>query len=236
MIRDMADPHRDNGGAGGNGSRSFASGASGYLATEACSSPGAGLALRDDAGVLADIMLDDIQVAVWDRACPLDEGMVARACEAQLAVKSWLDITGLEASLRRCLPGEDYAGLREDLGLLVDMTACLFGVSGVGVRVTALQKPMCPRFHVDRIPVRLLCTYGGVGSQWLPVSEVPGGLLIPGAKQDGRYRPETVQQLQAGQVALFKGDTWRDNPGQGVVHRSPPMSPGQQRLLVTLDI
>ena len=37
-------------------------------------------------------------------------------------------------------------------------------------------------------------------------------------------------------VALFKGATWRDNPGSGVVHRSPPVSPGQQRLLVTLDI
>ena len=122
------------------------------------------------------------------------------------------------------------------LALLAEMMACLFGTAGVGLRVTALEKPMCPRFHVDRIPVRMLCTYGGPGSQWLPAPSVPTGLLVPGVDQEGRYAADSVQQLQAGQVALFKGDTWRDNPGSGVVHRSPPVSPGQQRLLVTLDI
>ncbi|MGB1464923.1 MAG: DUF1826 domain-containing protein, partial [Alcanivorax nanhaiticus] len=88
----------------------------------------------------------------------------------------------------------------------------------------------------DARPVRLLCTYGGPGSEWLPGNVVPAGLLTPGEAQDGRVAAEQVAQLATGQVALFKGDTWRDNPGSGVVHRSPSLSPGQQRLLVTLDI
>lgn len=195
-----------------------------------------GLVMRDDAGVLADVMLDPVQVAVWDRHSPLDQQVVQLACREKLAVKSWLDVADLPASMMRSLPGEDFAPLREDLALLADMMACLFGATGVGLRVTALEKPMCPRFHVDRIPVRLLCTYGGPGSQWLPAPSVPAGLLVPGVEQEGRYAADSVQQLEAGQVALFKGDTWRDNPGTGVVHRSPPVSPGQQRLLVTLDI
>ncbi|MEH6783780.1 MAG: DUF1826 domain-containing protein [Alcanivorax jadensis] len=195
-----------------------------------------GLIMRDDAGVLADVMMDPVQVTVWDRRSPINQRLVQQACLKKLAVKSWLDVNDLSGSIERLLPGEDFAPLREDLMLLADMMACLFGVSGVGVRVTALEKPMCPRFHVDRIPVRLLCTYGGPGSQWLPAPSVPAGLLVPGVEQEGRYAADSVQQLQAGQVALFKGDTWRDNPGSGVVHRSPPVSPGQQRLLVTLDI
>jgi len=195
-----------------------------------------GLVMRDDAGVLADVMMDPVQVAVWDRRSPLDQQVVQQACSKKLAVKSWLDVADLPASIKRSLPGEGFAPLREDLVLLADMMACLFGVTGVGLRVTALEKPMCPRFHVDRIPVRLLCTYGGPGSQWLPAPAVSAGLLVPGVEQEGRYATDSVQQLQAGQVALFKGDTWRDNPGSGVVHRSPPVSPGQQRLLVTLDI
>ncbi|MGJ3254875.1 MAG: DUF1826 domain-containing protein [Alcanivorax sp.] len=195
-----------------------------------------GLSMRDDAAVLADVMMDPVQVAVWDRRSPIDQQLVQQACRKRLAVKSWLDVADLPVSIERSLPGEDFAPLREDLMLLADMMACLFGVSGVGVRVTALEKPMCPRFHVDRIPVRLLCTYGGPGSQWLPAPAVPAGLLVPGVEQEGRYAADSVQQLEAGQVALFKGDTWRDNPGLGVVHRSPPVSPGQQRLLVTLDI
>ena len=195
-----------------------------------------GLVMRDDAGVLADVMMEPVQVAVWDRHSPLDQPLEQLACKKKLAVKSWLDVNDLSGAIERSLPGEEFAPVREDLALLVDMMACLFGVPGVGLRVTALEKPMCPRFHVDRIPVRLLCTYGGPGSQWLPAPAVPAGLLVPGVDQEGCYPADSVQQLQAGQVALFKGDTWRDNPGSGVVHRSPPVSPGQQRLLVTLDI
>ena len=186
--------------------------------------------------VLADIFEDDVQVAVWNRPSPVGQDVVALACEQRLAVKSWLDIAQLEATLLRSLPHETYAPLREDLFLLADMVACLFGVDGVGLRVTALRKPMCPRFHVDRIPVRMLCTYGGAGSQWLPSPRVSDQLLVPGCEQSALYQQQHVEQLEAGQVALFKGETWRDNPGAGVVHRSPPMSPGQQRLLVTLDI
>ena len=137
-----------------------------------------GLVMRDDAGVLADVMMDPVQVTVWDRHSPIDQQLVQQACRKKLAVKSWLDVKDLAGSIERLLPGEDFAPLREDLMLLADMMACLFGVSGVGVRVTALEKPMCPRFHVDRIPVRLLCTYGGPGSQWLPAPSVPAGLLV----------------------------------------------------------
>lgn len=195
-----------------------------------------GLSIQSDPAVLADIYQSDVQVAVWDRPDAVTGNAVSRAYQAGLAVKCWLSMSSLESSLQRALPHDDYGSLREDLALLADMSACLFGVTELGLRVTALSKPMCPRFHVDRIPVRLLCTYGGPGSQWLPADAVAANLLLPGVEQNGAYCADHVQQLQAGQVALFKGDTWRDNSGSGVVHRSPPMSPGQQRLLVTLDI
>ncbi|OJH06945.1 MAG: hypothetical protein AOY29_04990 [Alcanivorax borkumensis] len=189
-----------------------------------------------DAAVLADIVQDDMEVAVWDRPSPVGQDVVALACQQRLALKHWLELSQLEGAIERMLPDERYGALRDDLVLLADMTACLFGVSGLGLRVTALQAPMCPRFHVDRIPVRLLCTYGGQGSQWLPFDCVDDQLLSPGSNQPLLFQQENVKQLEAGQVALLKGESWRDNPGAGVVHRSPPMSPGQQRLLITLDI
>ena len=198
--------------------------------------PTPGLARDEQAVVLADIMRASVQVAVWDRPSPLDEALVARACAHRLAIKSWVDTALLTPTLRRLLPAEEDASLREDVSLLADMTACLFGVTGVGLRVTALDKPMCPRFHVDRIPVRLLCTYGGPGSEWLPAASVPEGLLTPGASQEGRYQAQAVERLTSGQVALFKGDAWGETPGGGVVHRSPPVAAGEKRLLITLDI
>ena len=196
-----------------------------------------GLAISEEAGVLGEIGHEHVFVAVWDRLSPVGADVVALACQQRMAVRSWVDMDhGVAGSLQHLIPGDAFTELRQDVQLLSEMMACLFGVSGVGVRVTALEKPMCPRFHVDRIPARMLCTYGGPGSQWLPADAVTETLLLPGQDQQGCYREDSLEQLQAGQVALFKGDTWRDNYGQGVVHRSPPVTPGQQRLLVTLDI
>lgn len=186
--------------------------------------------------VLADIMQDPVRVALWDRPSPVEPAVVALACRQRLAIRSWLSMDTLEPTLQELLPDAAYGPLREDLALLADMTTCLFGVDGVGVRVTALTKPMCPRFHVDRIPVRLLCTYGGPGSEWLPAPSVPGGLLVPGCSQEGRVEAAAIQRLEPGQVALFKGETWGEQPGNGVVHRSPPVADRSERLLVTLDV
>jgi hypothetical protein len=36
-------------------------------------------------------------------------------------------------------------------------------------------------------------------------------------------------------VALLKGESWENNEGAGLVHRSPAVKSGQQRLLLTLD-
>lgn len=82
-----------------------------------------GLVMRDDAGVLADVMMDPVQVSVWDRRSPIDQQLVQQACRKKLAVKSWLDVKDLSASIECSLPGEDFAPLREDLVLLADMMA-----------------------------------------------------------------------------------------------------------------
>ena len=100
-----------------------------------------GLVMRDDAGVLADVMMDPVQVTVWDRHSPIDQQLVQQACRKKLAVKSWLDVKDLAGSIERLLPGEDFAPLREDLMLLADMMACLFGVSGASL----LWKSPCAR-------------------------------------------------------------------------------------------
>jgi len=39
--------------------------------------------------------------------------------------------------------------------------------AAAGTRITTLDRAMCPRFHVDRVPVRLIVTWGGPGTQWL---------------------------------------------------------------------
>jgi len=46
---------------------------------------------------------------------------------------------------------------------------------------------------------------------------------------------DAIQTLAIGDVALLKGEHWEGNEGAGLVHRSPMVEAGQQRVLLTLD-
>ena len=48
------------------------------------------------------------------------------------------------------------------------MFCYLFDIKRVGLRLSTLDKAMCPKFHVDRVPCRLVTTYNGPVTQWLP--------------------------------------------------------------------
>lgn len=131
--------------------------------------------------------------------------------------------------------------LSEDIALLVDMFCCLFDLKYAGLRLTVLNKAMCPRFHVDRVPMRLVTTYQGPGSEWLPHSAVDrtklglGNQGLPDEKSGLFNSVKDIQGLNAGDVALLKGELWPNNENAGLVHRSPVITSASPRLLLTLD-
>lgn len=100
---------------------------------------------------------------------------------------------------------------------------------------------MCPRFHVDKVPCRLITTYYGIATQWLPqylVDRTKLGAGCSGKTDEDSgllLEPNAIQQLEAGQVALLKGENWLNNQNAGLVHRSPQPGEGEKRLLLTLD-
>ena len=48
-------------------------------------------------------------------------------------------------------------------------------------------------------------------------------------------KSDDIQQLEKGDVALLKGESWIGNEEAGLVHRSPELERGTSRLLLTLD-
>ena len=137
---------------------------------------------------------------------------------------------------------EHSSVLNDDVAHLVDMFCCLFDQRQVGLRLTGLTRAMCPRFHVDRVPCRLVTTYQGIGTEWLPDIAADRSKLGTGnqGKPDhtsGLFRrANAVRQLQSGDVALLKGELWEGNEGAGIIHRSPKVPDSASRLLLTLDI
>ncbi|KJY92459.1 DUF1826 domain-containing protein [Pseudoalteromonas piscicida] len=113
---------------------------------------------------------------------------------------------------------------------IVDMFSCLFELRVVGFRLKMLKTAMCPKFHVDKVPVRLVTTLVGAGSEWLRNQHVSrdGNKLTVASEAD-------AIQLACGDVALLKGERWEGNEGRGLVHRSPAVVIGEKRLLLTLD-
>ena len=90
---------------------------------------------------------------------------------------------------------------------------------------------MCPRWHVDRVPIRMLCTYTGPGTEWLENQEVDKTKLSEPAIANG-----ASQRAEIGEVVLLKGALWQGNTGFGAIHRSPaPASVEERRILLTLD-
>jgi hypothetical protein len=131
--------------------------------------------------------------------------------------------------------------LAEDIAHLVDMFCCLFDLKRGALRMTVLDRAMCPRFHVDRVPCRLVTTYQGIATEWLPHNVADRSKLGTGnmGKPDelsGLFEHiSDIQQLKSGDVGLMKGELWHNNEGAGLIHRSPQVPNNTRRLVLTLD-
>ncbi len=131
--------------------------------------------------------------------------------------------------------------LREDIAELVDMFCSLFDLKQAGLRLTIIDRTMCPRFHVDKVPCRLITTYQGSGTEWLPDYTVnrtklgTGNNGLPDELSNIYQNAKDIQQLNRCDVALMKGELWEGNANAGLVHRSPSLRTGEKRLLLTLD-
>ncbi|WP_455887226.1 DUF1826 domain-containing protein [Pseudomonas rustica] len=186
--------------------------------------------------VLTDILQDGVNLAVWRRRLPPqleDFAELVVSLGQDLADQRVIDVDEqqipvLSDLLREAADLHGYEAFVADVVWLVAAYTCLVGARRVGLRLRVLTGPMCPRFHVDNVPLRLLTTYAGPGSEWLREQESPRGEL-----HIAETPVDNIQQLRVGEVAVLKGEKWQGNEGAGLVHRSPS---GQQgRLLLSLD-
>ena len=145
------------------------------------------------------------------------------------------------AALSELPEGAGRAAFVELLRDLAALYAALLGAERLGLRLSTLERAMCPRFHVDRVGVRLVYTVLGPGTEWLDSEVVDRrhlGHLAAGQPDEcsGLIRPGgRVRRARAGDLCLLKGEAWPGNTGRGAVHRSPTPTPGERRVVVTLD-
>lgn len=191
------------------------------------------------ADVLGDVARPDVELAVWHRGAdpawagwleglPVDD---LPACRMDVAPDD--AARSLHTSFDAC--GTPRTPSREalvtDIAGLVYRFASLAGISTLRLRLEIITDNACRRWHRDCVPLRLICSYRGPGTQWLSPGQVAAAL-----DQPDEDAPD-ARSLQTGDVALFKGCGWPAQPNDGgIVHRSPRIAGSElTRLVLVLD-
>lgn len=200
-------------------------------------------AIADEPLGLTRIFDPDIQLAQWRRPAPtvIADWLAAHADDLGSGLRQML-APGQRPDLGRLPAGAGREALAADIALLAEMLAELLDATNIGYRLEVVGKAMCPRLHVDRVGIRLLCTYRGPGTEWVEDAAVDrrflgaasgglpdetSGLLLAG------HRVETIPPFA---VALLKGSLWQGNGGRGIVHRSPVVAAElAPRVLLAMD-
>ncbi len=88
----------------------------------------------------------------------------------------------------------------------------------------------CRRYHTDNVPMRLVVTYAGRGTEWLPEEAVNRTAYMAGEPNEAILtNPNARQWLEPWGVGIFKGGK------NGVLHRTPDDALNQRTMLLRID-
>ena len=190
-------------------------------------------------GDFAAIYDEDVEiVSVTRPQARAYEGLAERLVRSrQVPQARWVqpadDPEAPASELPATLDPEVRSALLDQIAEASEMLGELVDCDRVGVRLETLSAPMCPRFHADYVLCRMLITLSGVGTEWIPNSDVDWAVFAdletaaPPVKANRQ-----IQRMATGHWSLLKGGAWNDG-FRGVVHRSP--HDVGERLLLSLD-
>lgn len=197
----------------------------------------------EGAAVLDALLQPGVELALWQRSADPRLAALAEWMQtlplAQLPVcRMNLQPTEAVAKLNAAFDASrtPHSALRwtlvADIADLVNRFAAITGCDTVRLRLDAISNNACRRWHRDCVPMRLITTYRGPGTEW--VAPEQGQTVIAQPDLDAPHGA----QLAPLDVALFKGCGWPEAAhDSGIVHRSPPIEGlGLTRLVLVLNL
>ena len=178
----------------------------------------------------------------------LDSSMVKRLTRLSqgrgFAHRVRLDVSALDVSpLLVSIPNEeDRAFLQDDIADLAYQLAALLDCRHLDAQLYTQRTDGCRKIHSDNVPLRIMCTYAGPGTDWLPESDLvrenlgPSELDAEIANRRVIREGSRLQRCDIGDILLLKGERYPGNSGRGAAHRSPPLeADGATRLVLKID-
>lgn len=201
-------------------------------------SRGANAVAVSEATALSRIHERNLNAVIWERQLPRFLLAYAKALARHSLDEEHRFALGVApARLQQIVdrvspaPSSGRRALVADMAQMVSLYARVSGCSAVFVRLEAVAGDASSRFHVDWLGLRLLVSYAGPGTQYLPEWAVDRDALM--TNPDAVCKDaNAIAQVPTGSVALFKGSGYAGQTGFGAVHRSPPLSAGNERRLV----
>ena len=88
----------------------------------------------------------------------------------------------------------------------------------------------CKRYHIDNVPHRLLVTYYGKGTEWLPDEAADRTAYARGEPNEAIIKnPNAIKHIDEWDVAVFRGHA------DGLLHRTPDIALNAPSVLMRLD-
>ena len=92
------------------------------------------------------------------------------------------------------------------------------------------SKRGCGRYHIDNVPKRLLVTYSGQGTEWLPDEAVDREAYVNGESNKKIIKNNFAKKfIREWNVAIFKGGS------KGILHKTPDVALNGPSILMRLD-
>lgn len=196
-----------------------------------------------DAGVLSAVHEPEVNVAIWERSVPV--AVVAQLREWAKTSKTEFDeqLDTKSFALGRAIAGltdeKTRSWLVADVAETLGAFASVAGTTRMRVSFGAVNTDKCRKFHVDFVGLRLVLTYAGPGTEWLPNSAVDRAALAhpldcPCDANKKIVRSEgEIRRAKAGDVVILKGGKFHGDPTRAAVHRSPPVeASGETRVVL----
>ena len=197
----------------------------------------------DDARALAAIHRPDVELALWRRSAAIEFTDMRQwlqtlpehqlpACRIEaLHLSDVLKTLNASCDAGGTPHGAIRHALLADIAQLVGQFSFVVGCATVGLRLEAVTGDACRRWHRDCVPLRLITTYRGPGTDWVRPEQSAAVMAQPDEDVSD------CERLAPFDVALFKGCGWAGTTHDaGIVHRSPRIAgKGITRLVLVLN-
>lgn len=194
-------------------------------------------AIGKEATVLNGIHDPNVNIAIYERSITPMEKEIEQLLTQEIRLKLTGNRAEIMQSFMAFFKEQKCSGERllEDISHLLELFEKLTHIKGFQVFFSTISTDMCRRFHTDIHDLRLLCTYFGPATLWLPEEAADRNAHHIGEDNDQIVKDkDLVQQANAGDVLILKGALYPQ--AKAVLHRSPRIEKtGQKRLMLRID-